>query len=56
VVLVECASRESSSGNDKLVWIIVIVFTHVIGALIYLFVRRRRRLAERGSGGEQLLS
>jgi len=32
--------------TDKIVWVVIIVFTHVIGALIYFFVRYtpRRRL------------
>ena len=47
VMLVDCATRESSQGNDKLVWILIILFTHWIGALIYFLVRRPRRIAER---------
>jgi len=46
-MIIDCATKEPSTGNDKLVWIIIIVFTHIIGALIYYFVRRRpRRFAE----------
>jgi len=46
-MLVDCATKESSAGNDKIAWILVILFTHVIGAVIYFFVRRRpRRFAE----------
>ncbi|MGA3044908.1 MAG: PLD nuclease N-terminal domain-containing protein [Bryobacteraceae bacterium] len=45
-MIVDCATNEPSTGNDKVVWIIVIVFTHFIGALIYYFVRRRPRLEE----------
>lgn len=48
-MLVDCATKESSQGNDKLVWIVVIVFTHLLGALIYFFVRRPRRKAELGN-------
>jgi len=45
-MLIDCASKEPSQGNDKVIWILVIVFTHFIGALIYYFIRRpeRRRL------------
>ena len=46
--LVDCATKERSD-NDKLVWVIIIVFTHLIGALIYYFVRRPARMAELGS-------
>jgi len=42
-MLVDCATKEPSQGNDKLIWILIIVFTHWIGALIYFFVRRPER-------------
>ena len=42
-MIVDCALHESSTGNDKIVWILVILFTHLIGALLYFFVRRPRR-------------
>ncbi len=47
-MLVECATRESDTGNTKLVWAIIIVFTTVIGAVIYYFVRRPQRWKELG--------
>ncbi len=47
-MLIECATREPNDGNEKIVWILVIVLTHLIGALIYFFVRRPRRIAEVG--------
>ena len=45
-MLVECATKEPSNGNDKLIWILIIIFTHWIGALIYYFVRRPQRIAQ----------
>ena len=33
-MLVDCATKEPSAGNDKVIWILVIIFTHWIGALI----------------------
>jgi hypothetical protein len=47
-MLVDCATKEPSHGNDKIIWILVIVFTHWIGALIYFFVRRPQRKREHG--------
>ncbi len=47
-MLIDCAMKEPSEGNDKLIWIIVIVFTHFLGALIYFFVRRPKRIEEYG--------
>ncbi|HTB15346.1 MAG TPA: PLD nuclease N-terminal domain-containing protein [Bryobacteraceae bacterium] len=45
-MIVDCVTNEPSVGNDKLVWIIVIVFAQVIGAFIYYFVRHCKRLEE----------
>ena len=48
VMLIECATKEADTGNTKVVWIIILVFTHIIGALIYFFVRRPERVRELG--------
>lgn len=42
-MLVDCATKEPSAGNDKVIWILVIIFAHWIGALIYFLVRRPER-------------
>lgn len=42
-MIIDCAIRERDP--DRLIWIIIIVFTHFIGAAIYYFVRRPARLA-----------
>lgn len=47
-MIIECATKEPAEGNDKLVWILTIVFTHWIGALVYYFVRRPQRIAQFG--------
>jgi hypothetical protein len=47
-MLVEVLSRETDEGNNRLVWALVIVFTHWVGALIYLFVRRSERVRKLG--------
>lgn len=38
LMLIDAAKREFKNPNDKIVWILVMVFTHVLGALIYYFV------------------
>lgn len=43
-MLVDCAVNEPSQGNDKLIWILILVFTQFIGALIYYIVRRPERM------------
>jgi hypothetical protein len=42
--LVDCAVNEPSEGNDKLIWIIILIFTHALGALIYRLARRPERI------------
>ena len=44
-MIVDCATNEPPEGNDKLIWILVIILAGWIGALIYLIVRRPQRLA-----------
>ena len=45
-MIVDCASKETSVGNEKLIWMLIIVLTHCIGALIYLLVRRPKRIRQ----------
>ena len=47
-MLIDCATNEPSEGNEKIIWILVIVFTHWIGALIYLLARRPQRIQQQG--------
>ena len=43
-MIIDCATQEPSEGSDKLVWLLIILLTHVVGALIYYFVRRPQRM------------
>ena len=45
-MIVDCATRETSEGNARLTWMLIIVLTHCIGALIYLLVRRPKRIQQ----------
>jgi hypothetical protein len=47
-MLIDCATKESSEGNDKVIWVLIIIFTNWIGALIYFLVRRPERIRELG--------
>ncbi len=47
-MIVDCATKERPEGNERLVWILIIVLTHWIGALIYLLARRPKRMQEVG--------
>ena len=46
--LVDCVTKEPSEGNDKIVWVLVIVLLSWLGALIYLVVRRPQRIKQFG--------
>jgi preprotein translocase subunit Sss1 len=47
-VLVDCIKNEPSQGNDKLVWVLVILLLGWVGALVYFFARRPQRIRELG--------
>ena len=47
-MLVDCATKEPDQGNEKIVWILVILFTHCLGAFLYLLIRRPERIRETG--------
>ena len=44
-MIVDCATNEVGPGDDRLIWILIVVLTGWIGALIYLTVRRPKRKA-----------
>ncbi|QDU06868.1 PLDc N-terminal domain-containing protein [Gimesia aquarii] len=47
-MLIDCLKYESSTGNDKIIWALVIVLLNGIGALVYYFVRRPERIKQFG--------
>jgi hypothetical protein len=40
--LIDCLRREFPDSTEKLLWVLVIIFVHFLGALIYYFVGRSR--------------
>ena len=40
--LVDCLTNASLQGTDKLIWVIVIVFLPLLGAVLYLVIARKR--------------
>lgn len=42
-MLIDCLTNKELDSNEKLVWALVIVFTHMIGAIIYFFMGRKKR-------------
>lgn len=45
---VDCATKEPSTGTEKIVWVVIIALTHLLGAALYFLVRRPQRLRELG--------
>ena len=39
-MIVDCAQRKFKNDLEKIIWILVIVFAHWIGALVYFIVIR----------------
>ncbi len=48
MVLADCLMNEKGEGNERIVWTLVIIFTLIVGAMLYYFLRRPRRAAEVG--------
>jgi Phospholipase_D-nuclease N-terminal len=47
-MLVDCISNEPSTGNDKIIWVLVILILQWFGALLYFFIRRPQRIGQFG--------
>ena len=43
-VLFDCLTKEPSEGNDKVAWLLFILFVPLVGAIIYYLVRRPERV------------
>ena len=39
-MLVDCLQNNKLQGNNKLVWVVVVVFLHFLGALLYFLIER----------------
>jgi hypothetical protein len=42
-MIVDCAKNKALKDNDRLIWILVVVLTNWLGALIYFFAGRTKR-------------
>jgi len=43
-MLIDCLQNGRLQSTEKIVWVLVILFLHFIGALIYYFVGREQRV------------
>ena len=39
-MLVDCLQNNKLQGNSKLIWVVVVVFLHFLGALLYFLIER----------------
>lgn len=46
--LVDCLKNEPQAGNDRVVWLAVIVVLNLLGAALYLLIRRPARVRDLG--------
>jgi Phospholipase_D-nuclease N-terminal len=46
--LIDCLKEETDKGNTRLIWVIIIVLTYIIGAFLYYVIRRLKRIPEYG--------
>jgi hypothetical protein len=42
MMLIDCIKNSSLSSNEKIVWVLVIIFLYALGALIYLLVGKKK--------------
>lgn len=43
-MLIDAIVSRNLTDNEKIIWVIIIFFTHFVGALIYFFVGRRKQV------------
>ena len=49
MAIIDCAKNEpSANDNNKVVWLLIIIFLHFVGAVLYYLVRRPQRIRELG--------
>ena len=41
-MLVDCIQNPSLTGNEKIIWVLVVIFLHALGALIYFLAGRSK--------------
>ena len=42
-MLGDCLMRKQKDSTEKLVWVLVLLFTHVIGAVLYWLIVKRKK-------------
>ena len=42
-MLIDCITNTALTGTEKIIWILVVLFLHFLGALLYFFIARGGR-------------
>lgn len=42
LMIVDCVKRKFKQDVEKIVWVLVLIFTGIIGALIYYFIVKKK--------------
>jgi hypothetical protein len=50
-MLIDCAQAPEDPANNRVAWILILVFTSWLGALLYFFIVRQPRLARARTSG-----
>ena len=53
-MLVDCAKNEPKDATDRILWIVVIALTHLLGASVYFFARRPERIRALRGAAERI--
>jgi uncharacterized protein YpmB len=46
-------AKGNFSGNNKSIWILIVIFLPVIGSIVYYFVDRKQKLSESDNSGSR---
>jgi hypothetical protein len=41
-MLVDCVKRKFKDDSEKIVWLLVVILTGIVGSLVYYFVVKRK--------------
>ncbi len=41
-MIIDCAKRDFKKSDDKIIWVLVVSLTQIIGAIIYYFIVKRK--------------
>ena len=47
-MLIDAITNGSLTGTEKIIWVLVVLFTHIIGALLYFLLARGGRVSRPG--------